>query len=134
MNPKRTYFPPTTPQQRKLLFETWQATGSVVAGYPDLENYAAKGPAKGYGQTPTAVAQKVIELHAAHRDWGKQRLAHDAKRPKGTTGWRRFSPNTVRRILTDAGAWQPKPPRTSKALRPVVRTADKPGQAVNVDL
>jgi len=44
------------------------------------------------------------------------------------------SPNTVRRILTDAGAWQPKPPRTSKALRPVVRTAEEPGQTVNVDL
>lgn len=30
MNQKRTYFPPTTPQQRKLLFETWEETGSVV--------------------------------------------------------------------------------------------------------
>jgi transposase InsO family protein len=154
MNPKRTYFPPTTPQQRKLLFETWEATESVVAacatahvgrgtfyrwkarfdaaGYPGLENYAAKGPAKGYGQTPTAVAQKVIELHAAHRDWGKQRLAHEIAKENNWVA--QVSPNTVRRILTDAEVWHPKPPRPSKALRPVVRTADKPGQAVNVDL
>lgn len=65
MNSKRTYFPPTTPQQRKLLFETWQATGSVVAacdtahvgrgtfyrwkarfaatGYPGLEQVRGEG-------------------------------------------------------------------------------------------
>ena len=26
----RTYFPLTTPSQRRLLFETWQATGDVA--------------------------------------------------------------------------------------------------------
>jgi hypothetical protein len=30
MSPKRTYYGFTTPQQRKLLFETWEATGSVT--------------------------------------------------------------------------------------------------------
>ena len=29
MNTKRTYFGRTTPDQRRLLFETWQATGNV---------------------------------------------------------------------------------------------------------
>jgi transposase InsO family protein/transposase len=136
------------------LFETWQATGSVVAschkahvgrgtfyrwkarfeaaGYAGLEQYAAKGPAKGYGRTPAAVEKKVIELHAAHEDWGKQRLADEIA--KGNNWVAQVSPNTVRRILTDDGSWQPKPPRTSNALRPVVRTADEPGQAVNADL
>jgi hypothetical protein len=78
------------------------------------------------------VEKKVIELHAAHEDWGKQRLADEIA--QGNNWVAQVSPNTVRRILTDAGAWQPKPPRTSKALRPVVRTADEPGQAVNADL
>ncbi len=30
MSQKRTYFPPTTAQQRKLLFEIWETTGNVT--------------------------------------------------------------------------------------------------------
>ncbi|MCC9078738.1 hypothetical protein FKZ61_021820, partial [Litorilinea aerophila] len=30
MAKRRTHFPHTTPQQRKLLFETWEATGNVT--------------------------------------------------------------------------------------------------------
>ena len=30
MNKQRTYFRPTTAQQRRLLFETWEATGNVA--------------------------------------------------------------------------------------------------------
>jgi hypothetical protein len=30
MTPKNIYYPPTTPQQRKLLFETWEQTGNVT--------------------------------------------------------------------------------------------------------
>jgi hypothetical protein len=51
------------------------------------------------------VEKKVVELHAAHRDWGKHRLAHDIA--KGNNWVALVSPNTVRRILTDAGGWNP---------------------------
>lgn len=30
MTAERTYFRPTTPQQRRLLFQTWQETGNVT--------------------------------------------------------------------------------------------------------
>lgn len=154
MNPKRTYFPPTTPQQRQLLFETWQATGSVIGacgkahvgrgtfyrwkarfeatGYRGLAQYAAKGPAKGYGRTPAVVEKKVVELHAAHRDWGKHRLAHEIA--KGNNWVALVSPNTVRRILTDAGGWNPAQNSKKKTLLTVARTADTPGQTINIDL
>jgi hypothetical protein len=45
------------------------------------------------------------------------------------------SPNTVRRILEDAGMWKPEENRVKKSsFDPVSRTADLPGQALNVDL
>jgi hypothetical protein len=68
MSQKSTYFPPTTPQQRKLLFEIWKAIGNVTEacreahvgrgtfyywkprfeaeGYEGLEAYQRKGPEK----------------------------------------------------------------------------------------
>ncbi|MBK8129081.1 MAG: helix-turn-helix domain containing protein [bacterium] len=99
MNQKRTYFPTTTPQQRKLLFKTWEETGSVVAackkahvgrstfyywkprfeteGYAGLETYQRKGPAKGTVGTPAEIKEKVIGLRRAHADWGKHRIADE---------------------------------------------------------
>lgn len=128
MSQKRTYFPPTTPQQRKLLFETWQATDSVVeachkahvgrgtfyrwkarydaTGYAGLEEYAKKGPEKGYGRTPAEIEQAVIEMHQAQADWGKHRIAHEIA--KGNNWVALVSPNTVRRILAEVGLWNPE--------------------------
>ena len=99
MSEKRTYFPPTTAQQRKLLFESWEATGSIreacrkahvgrgtfyywkprfdTDGYAGLESYAPKGPEKGYGRVSPEIEQKVLNLHDQHRDWGKHRLADE---------------------------------------------------------
>ena len=66
MTTKRIYYGETTPQQRKFLFETWEATGNVTQacqkahvgrgtfyywkprfeeqGYAGLEEYASREP------------------------------------------------------------------------------------------
>jgi transposase len=135
MSPKHTYFPPTTPQQRKLLFEIWEATHNVseacrkahvgratfyywkdrfdAEGYPGLEKYEKKGPAKGYGRVSVAIEQKVLELHNQHADWGKHRIADEIAKANNWVPL--VSPNTVRRILEEAGLWKPKETRRKKA-------------------
>jgi transposase len=124
MDQKRTYFRPTTAQQRRLLFETWEKTGNVSqacrkahvsrktfyhwkvrfeqAGYAGLEkpvSHAAKEPHK----TSRVVEQQVIELRQQHPDWGKRRLADELAKANNWVPV--VSPNTVRRILQTAGLW-----------------------------
>ena len=130
-----TYFPRTTAQQRDLLFETWEATGSVTAacrqarlsrnvfstwkprfdagGYAALDmpySHAPKHPQK----TPTEVANRVIAMKRAHPTWGKQRIADELAKAN------RWVPvvrsNTVKRILQDAKLW-PEPSRGQKKKR-----------------
>jgi transposase len=135
MSQQRTYFPPTTPQQRKLLFEAWEATGSVTeacrkahvglgtfyywkarfdaGGYAGLELYEKKGPEKGFGRTAEEVEKKVIELRDLHAEWGKHRIA--AEVAKANNWVPLVSPNTVRRILEEAGQWKPNETRRKKA-------------------
>jgi transposase len=127
MKAKRTYFPPTTPQQRKLLFETWEQTGNVTAacrkahvgrvtfyywkprfdrdGYAGLEAYEKAGVPKGTGRVAIEVEAKVLELHRQHEGWGKHRLADEVAKANNWVPL--VSPNTVRRILEDAGLWKP---------------------------
>ena len=127
MKTKRVYFPPTTPQQRKLLFETWEQSGNVTTacqkahvgratfyylkprfdqeGYAGLETYEKLGVPKGTGRVAVEVESKVLELHSQHADWGKHRLVHEIA--KGNNWVPLVSPNTVRRILEDAGLWKP---------------------------
>lgn len=129
MNQKqRTYFPPTTPQQRKLLFETWEETGSVVKscqkahmgrstfyywkprfeteGYAGLETYQKKGPKKGKVGTPTKTKDEIIAMRRAHADWGKHRITDEMAKANNWVAV--VSPNTVRRILEEAGLWSPE--------------------------
>ena len=121
---KRIHFPLTTAQQRRLLFETWEASGDVeracrtahvgrstfyawkprfdVGGYPALEHFASRAP-KRTRRKDKAIEQQVIALRQAHPDWGKQRLADELAK---ANGWRPLvSPNTVKRILHSAGLW-----------------------------
>jgi transposase len=124
MAPKHIHFPLTTAQQRKLLFETWQATGNVTAacrtahvgrgtfyywkprfdtqGFPGLAEFASRA-AKEPHRTPAAVAQQVLALRREHAVWGKKRLA-DAL-AKANNWVPLVGPNTVKRILQDAGLW-----------------------------
>ena len=126
MSPKRTYFPPTTPQQRKLLFEIWEATDEVTEacrkahvgrgtfyywkprferdGYAGLETYAAKGPEKGSGRVSPEIEQQVLALHDQQGEWGKHRIADEIAKANNWVPL--VSPNTVRRILEEAGLWQ----------------------------
>jgi transposase len=136
MKQKRIYFPPTTPQQRKLLFEIWEQTDSVTTacqkahvgrttfyywkarfdknGYAGLETYEKLGVPKGTGSVATEVEAKVLKLHDEHTDWGKHRLADEVAK---VNNWVPLvSPNTVRRILEDVGKWNPERSRIKKAL------------------
>jgi transposase len=124
MDTKRTYYGYTTAQQRKLLFEIWEATGSVTgacqkarvsrgtfyhwksrfekSGYAGLEKCASHAPHKRNAKAPS-IAKKVVELRCAHLDWGKARFSLELSK---ANNWVPIvSPNTVRRILQDAGLW-----------------------------
>ena len=55
MTPKRTHFPRTTAAQRRLLFETWEATGSIEeacrkahVGQRTFYNWKARFAVEGY--------------------------------------------------------------------------------------
>jgi len=121
---KRIHFPLTTAQQRRLLFETWQATGDVEAacrtahvgrrtfytwkprflagGFAALDHFPSRAP-KHTRRTPEPVAAQVIALRQLHPDWGKQRLADELAK---SNGWVPLvSPNTIKRILRDASLW-----------------------------
>jgi transposase len=124
MNKKQTYFPRTTAQQRRLLFELWEERGErdeacrrahvsqgtfykwkprfEAGGYAALEEPYSRAPREHY-QTPPAVAAHVVAMRREHRDWGKRRIADELA--KGHNWVPLVSPNTVKRILQDAGLW-----------------------------
>ena len=121
---KRIHFPLTTAQQRRLLFETWQATGDVEvacrtahvgrrtfytwkprflkAGYAALDHFLSHAPIR-TRRTPEPIAAQVIALRQQHPDWGKQRLADELAKANGWVPL--VSPNTIKRILRDADLW-----------------------------
>src|SRR3972149_9122774 len=129
MDKQRTYFRPTTAQQRRLLFETWAATGRIEEACRkarvcrrtfyrwkprfDAEGYA--GLAEPHSHAPhqprkesAEIEAQVIALHRQHAEWGKQRLADELAKANGWVPV--VCANTVRRILEDAALWpQPAP-------------------------
>jgi transposase len=118
----------TTAQQRRMVFETWESTGEVAracraaqvgrgtfyhwkrrfaeGGYAALEHSASRAP-QHTRRTAVEVERQVIALRQQHPAWGKQRIAADLARayPRGP----RVCPNTVKRILHDAGLWEALP-------------------------
>ncbi|MCA1554970.1 MAG: helix-turn-helix domain-containing protein [Chloroflexi bacterium] len=124
MSTPRTYFRRTTPAQRRLLFETWQATGNVsqacqvahvcrqtfydwlprfkAEGYPGLLAFASSAPKAPHRIAP-AIEQDVTALRQGHPSWGKRRIADELS--KNNQWVPLVTPNTVRRILQDAGLW-----------------------------
>ncbi len=122
---RRAHFRSTTPTQRRLLFETWQATGDVegacatahvgrrtfyywkgrfeAGGYAALEQYASRAPHHP-PRTAPPVEQQVIAARTAHPDWGKRRLADELAKAQNWVPL--VCPNTVKRILRDAGLWE----------------------------
>ena len=140
MTTQHIHFPRTTAAQRKLLFETWEANHDVTAscqrahvargtfyywqprfetgGYTALEHFqshAAKTPAR----TAPDIEQRVIALRRQSPKWGKRRIADELAK---ANCWEPLvSPNTVKRILIDAGLWTPlQTPTKKRGLPPSV--------------
>jgi transposase len=125
MNTKRIYYRETTAQQRKLLFEIWEASGNVSLacrkahvgrgtfyywkprfekhGYKGLETFESRAP-KNPNRTSAEVEQKVIAMRRKQPDWGKKRIADEVAKANNWVPL--VAPQTVRRILKDAGLWE----------------------------
>lgn len=124
MTAKRIHYPRTTGQQRKRLFELWEETGNTseacrkahvgrgtfyywkprfdkegYEGLVEFESHAPDNPAR----IAPEVEQTVIEMKQAHPDWGKKRIV--AELAKSNNWVPVVSPNTVKRILKEAGLW-----------------------------
>lgn len=134
MTPTNVYYPPTTAQQRKLLFETWEQSGNVTRscqkahvgrttfylwqprferdGYVGLERCEQNGVPKGTGRIASEVEAEILELHDQHAEWGKHRMAHEIAKANNWVPL--VSPNTVRRVLEDAGLWKPEESKVKK--------------------
>ena len=134
METSRVHFRPTTATQRRLLFDTWQATGNVTLacrtahlgrrtfyygkprverdGYAGLDHGTSSAP-KQPARIDPAIAQQVIVLRQANPTWGKQRIAHELAKAHGW--YAVVSANTVKRILRDAQLWAATPTAKKKA-------------------
>jgi transposase len=125
MDKKRTYYGYTTVQQRQLLFETWEGTGSVMKAcqeahvsrgtfyqwrgrfeeksYAGLVEFASRVPHRQPTRKSDVIEMKVMQAHKEHPDWGKARIAHELA--KGNNWEPLVSLNTVRNILERHGLW-----------------------------
>ncbi len=124
MSRKRTYYGFSTFQQRKLLFEAWEATGNVTQacqkarlsrrlfyywkprfdelGYAGLEEFASRVAHK-LNAKSAEVEQWVTEMRRENPDWGKARIAQEMAKANNWVPL--VSPNTVKRILCEANLW-----------------------------
>lgn len=124
MSQKRTYYGFSTPQQRKMLFELWEASGNIAAacatarvspslfyywkprfdqaGYAGLEAFESR-TAHHLNTKAEAIEQQVVALRRDNPDWGKARIMHEMAKAHNWVPV--ISPNTVKRILSDAGLW-----------------------------
>jgi len=127
MKTKRTYFGFTTPQQRKLLFETWQATSKVTEackkarvsrslfyywkerfdekGYAGLEEFESRTAHK-LNYKEEAIEEKVIEMRRKNPNWGKVRISDEMAKANNWVAV--VSANTVKRMLKKANLWPGK--------------------------
>lgn len=126
-------YPRTTVAQRKKLFEVWEETKDVgkacrqarvsertfyywkprfeAGGYSALEQFGDPRP-QNPARVAAAVEQQVIELRQAQPGWGKRRIADELAK---SNNWLPVvSPNTVRRILQEAGLWSGSEPTPQK--------------------
>ncbi|MCB0091831.1 MAG: helix-turn-helix domain containing protein [Caldilineaceae bacterium] len=120
---KRSYFPPTSVEQRRLLFETWQKTGNIqeacrIAGVSRTTFYhwrerfleggfgALEKPRSNAPHRPRRVAEHIVkmvlEIRRQHSNWGKLRISKEVNRQLGPKS---ISPNSVMRILMRENLW-----------------------------
>lgn len=124
MSPKRTYFGFSTGQQRKLLFEVWEKAKNIEEacqqarvsqrtfyywkprfeqeGYAGLETFRSRARHK-LNRKDAGIEKAVIDMRVANPDWGKVRIAHEMAKANHWVAV--VCPNTVKRILKDAGKW-----------------------------
>ena len=137
MTTRRIHFPITTAQQRRLLFEVWEETGDRkeacrrahvsqstfynwkvrfdAGGYAALEETRSHAPHSPKRVAPEIKGQ-VLEMRREHADWGKRRISEELA--KGNNWVPLVSPNTVKRILQDAGLWPQAESEAKKGGRP----------------
>ncbi|MBM3128861.1 MAG: helix-turn-helix domain-containing protein [Chloroflexi bacterium] len=138
MSKQHIHFPRTTAGQRKLLFETWEANHDVTTacrrahvargtfyywqprfetgGYAALEHSQSRAPKKP-ARTAPDIEQRVIDLRRHNPQWGKRRIADELAK---ANCWEPvIRPNTVKRILIDAGLWTPLPATAKKGGLPL---------------
>ncbi len=154
--PKRPYFRETTPQQRRLLFETYERTGDINAacaaahmarrtfyhwlprfragGYAALVQTGSKAPHKTRipPTRPETVAE-VIAYKQAHPEAGYRSIANGLKQAHD---WQAvISATQVRRILVLAGlvGHSKAVPANPEPVPPVVH-APEAEETLNVDL
>jgi transposase len=124
MSPKRIYYGFSTVQQRKLLFEVWEKTKNTEEacqqarvslelfyywkprfeqdGYSGLETFRSRAPHKD-NRKDTGIEKAVVDMRKDNSDWGKVRIAHEMAKANHWVSV--VCPNTVKRILKDAGEW-----------------------------
>jgi hypothetical protein len=137
MSPKRTYFGFFTPQQRKLLFEKWEATDSVTEacqtahlsrglfyywkasfvqhGYAGLGEFDNRVAHKLNYKSASIEQQRVTEMWRQNPDWGKVRIAQEMAKANNWVPL--VSPNTVGRMLQAAGLWPGSAARGKETLK-----------------
>lgn len=120
-NKKRAYYPYTSAQQRRVLFETWLETDNIALachkagvsrstfyywrprflekGFSALEKPYSNAPKKPK-RIPTEVAQEVCRLKRENARWGKLRIANLINEKFGR---KVIGVNTVQRVLVRAG-------------------------------
>ena len=152
--PKRPYFRPTTVQQRRLLFETYEATHDVreacgtahvgrgtfyywwpryqAGGYEALEQELSRAPHRTrIPPIAEAIVEEVIAYKQAQPQAGYRSVANGIRQAHQYQPV--IGPTKVRRILLAAGLVKPKP---EAAPRPEVKAVHAPEakQTVNIDL
>jgi len=153
--PKRPYFRPTTPAQRCLLFETYEATGDVATacakahvglgtfyywrprfeagGYEALEQERSRAPHRTrIPPIASEIVEEVIAYKRAHPEAGYRTVA---QRVRQAHDWQPvIGPSKVRLILLEAGLVKPAAAEPKPAADVTVVHAPQPEQTVNIDL
>jgi hypothetical protein len=82
---------------------SWTISSEYVARNVGLEAFVSRAP-KEPCRTAPAIKQIVIMLRREHPDWGKKQIADELAK---SNDWvRPVSPDTVKRILQQAGLWE----------------------------
>jgi len=124
MKSARIYCPPTTEQQRNELFHVWEESGNVSLAcrkarvsrqtfYNWKDRYIEEGSEgvkeprsharKNRGRVAPEIESKIVQMRQSHPEWGRRRIADELAK---ANNWVPLaSPQTVKRVLKDAGLW-----------------------------